>query len=48
VPGQPKPIDRAVIDERVDVIDPILLRIWLLLRREGDGAYRRQGDEDEA
>jgi len=34
VSGEPEPVDGAVIDEWVEVIDPGVLRIWFVLRGE--------------
>jgi hypothetical protein len=45
VTGKPESVDRAVVDEWVEMIDPILARIRLALRRE---RRRQQGEEDDA
>src|SRR4029077_1417933 len=37
VPGEPEPVDGAVIDEWVEVIDPVVLWIWLGLGGEAGG-----------
>jgi len=37
VPGQPQPVNGVVIDEWVEVIDPGVLWIWLVLRDERGG-----------
>jgi hypothetical protein len=42
MPGEPEAVDGAVIGEWVEVIDPVVLWIWLGLR----GEWRRQRDEE--
>jgi hypothetical protein len=42
VPGEPEPVGRAVIEEWIEVIDPVLPRIELLLRRERRRAEQRE------
>jgi hypothetical protein len=37
MPAKPESVYRVVIHERVQVIDPVVLWIWLVLRGEGGG-----------
>jgi hypothetical protein len=40
VPGDPKPVGRAVIEDGIEMVDPVLPRVDLLLRRERRRAER--------
>jgi hypothetical protein len=44
---QPEPIDRAVEEVWKQMIDPIVLRIRLDLRREREGGSSGRGERDE-